>query len=124
VKFPEFIATYILLGWGFILLLPFQTFESSGAFKVMESIMPENCWGYVTLILGLILLTGNLLNNYTLRKYSLLLSCLVWVVVFSSLFLANKSSTGTIAYLGYALLSKWLFSEVVKQEQLFRRVST
>jgi hypothetical protein len=123
VKFPEFIATYILLGWGVLLLLPFDTFSTSIGYHILGSIMPENCWGYLTILSGLALLLGNLIHNYTLRKYSLLLSCLVWSVVFTSLFIANKASTGTIAYLGYALLSEWLFSEVNKQGRLARRFS-
>jgi hypothetical protein len=97
------------------LLLPFSTFSTSIGYHVLGSIMPERCWGYLTLIIGLVLLIGNLFNNYNFRKHSLLASFFIWVIVFTSLFIANPYTTGSLAYLGYALLSKWLHKEVTKQ---------
>jgi len=98
----------IMFNWGWILLLPRDQYAASGAFDLLERIMPEVMLGMLCLALGAARLFALTINgtftNSTYSRYSphvrasvALLSCAVWLQISLS-FVTAPFGTGAAVY--------------------------
>lgn len=97
----------ILFNWGWILLLPRETF-SREAYALMLAVMPENAWGAGCLLLGAVRLLALVVNGtFASTAYSRfsphvrtgmsVLSCFFWLQIVLSFALA-PAGTGMAVY--------------------------
>lgn len=97
------------VAWGLWLLGAWDTFASTPAFRVVTNIAPEWVWGTMIVIAGASLFVGLCYANVPVRKWSLLLLCLLWLAVWAGLLMGNWRGTSTIVYLHLAVLSALLY---------------
>jgi hypothetical protein len=108
----EVATTSLALWWGLILILPFDTFSSSSSYKAMAGIASEPCWGLFMLAIGTAQLFGMILNNYFIKRYSLLLATGIWVFISAMFGLSTFFSTASGTYFIIACLTGWLYMKV------------
>lgn len=103
----EWALAAILFNWGWILLLPKETFGRE-AYALMLAIMPESSWGVACLVIGAVRLVALVINgtfaNTAYSRYSphvratmAGLSCFFWLQIVLSFALAPVG-TGMAVY--------------------------
>ena len=102
-KLFELSHSFIAAAWGFILILPSDSFSTTKTFSVMSQIAPEFFWGLVPLLIVIVHLI--FIESKIVRKICIMALALFWLCVTFSVFFANSLSTATASYAGYFLLS-------------------
>jgi hypothetical protein len=115
-KAIETLATWVSFWWGFVLLMPHDTFSVSPTYKPMNDLAPEWVWGVWMLSVSLLHLYGILKCNNKVKRLALLLSTSQWFFVSTMLAIAdfqnNVLTTGFGAYAGLGFICSWLYSKI------------
>ena len=96
------IATIIFL-WGFVLLLPAETFEEDN-WTFFKSVMTENSWGWTMMTLGAMRIGGLIVNgarkNVTpwIRVFSAGCGFIVWIGIIVAFALSGVVGTWLAVY--------------------------
>ncbi len=88
----EFWGSTMLMGMGFWLMLPFDTFESIPAYSVMERLMPESAWGACAIVLGGFQSYANVSHRESLRIFAAFFSSVMFAFVGSLALLSEPAS--------------------------------
>lgn len=107
----------LLLGWGAQLLLPWNTFATSGGYAVLALIMPEWLWGFLMAWLGVTKIGSYLLDQWRVRLLTSLCGCMVWVFLSVAFGMANPAGTGIIVYPFLAINSALIFWRVLTHRE-------
>lgn len=104
----EFLLAVFLFLWGARLLWPGDTFGSAASFRVMALIAPEEGWGAVMVMVGLLKLTALRVGDHIARAGVSFLGTMVWALIWASISTANPNGTGVVVYSSFAVLSAWV----------------
>lgn len=102
-RLSEWMLAGCMLSWGWILLLPYPTFDLP-TFKGMAAIAPEDTWGVACLILGglriaVLAINGAWIRSTHGRTVTAFLSCFVWCQIDIGLFNSGAVTPGNGIYL-------------------------
>lgn len=93
--------------WGILLLFPANTFDTSKIYSVMAQVASEEVWGVLTLFSGVFQLISAHIHQCELRRYSTILSLLIWGFIDAAFWLSGSPSTGATTYLVTVLVLIW-----------------
>jgi hypothetical protein len=108
----EWLFAVIMINWGWILLLPHDTFSLSSSYGVLLTVAPEEVWGIGCLIVGLVRFIALVINGtfadspYArrsphVRAVMSALSCFFWMQISLSFLVAlgdKPPGTGIAVY--------------------------
>jgi hypothetical protein len=107
-RMPEwFMAVHMLL-FGYVMLLPTQTFNQP-AFASFRRIAPEETLGWAMLLIGCLRIIGLVINGAKrtvtpqIRVFSASIGCLVWSVISYGFFSSDVVSTWLSIYPVFAI---------------------
>lgn len=103
VRASEWALGSMLALWGWVLLLPSETFSISSSFDMLLRVMPENAWGLACLIVGLarvvvLFINGAWRRSPHMRALAALFSCFFWFQISLSIIVGGKASPGLAIY--------------------------
>jgi hypothetical protein len=110
----EYAMALIAAAWGLVLLDPTkETFTSAPVFRIMAEIAPENIWGTVYLLFGIIsLITTKCEPAFALgchkifcRRVISVLGVFAWIVLSITYGIGSPANTAYVIYAGLALIS-------------------
>lgn len=81
----------------------------------MAGIATENQWGIAMLAIGVIQLLGMVLDNYYLKRSSLLVATGVWFFIAAMFGMGYLFTTATGTYFIIGFLTMWLHTKVGSQ---------
>lgn len=108
--------------WGFFLLLPFNTFSTSGSFNILGSIAPEFGWGMFVFIGGLLHVISISRNDIYWRRDLNMILYLVWLFFAINFIQANPYGTGTIIYPMIFIGKAWVYLRISQQIRLLDEI--
>ena len=94
----EFWLDVVTTAWGVVLLLPFQTFQTSNSFPILAEVAPEWLMGLVFFLLGLTQIYSMLRPEWKIHRVTTFIACLIWAFVSVGLFIANPTGTSSAIY--------------------------
>lgn len=113
----EVASGLLFLGWGIQLLLPWQTFASSGGYAVLAAVLPENAWGTLLALLGVLKIGAYLLAKHRARLAGSLVGSMTWAFFSVAFGVANPAGTGIVVYPFLAVLSALIFWRVLTHRE-------
>lgn len=111
-EFAEVWIGLLSLALGLFLLLPFDSLETTPAFRLMNNLAPEWAWGIWLLASGIAQIGGLAINQRRLRMIAGLSSFFLWLFISLLLVLANPRAPAVIIYPGLALAAGWSFLRI------------
>ena len=87
----RFLLALSSLTWAFLLLLPGDLFHSRPAYAIMDAIAPENVWGILFAIHGVVALyaLANGTRNAVTLCFDGFLGCIIWTGSTAACFVAH-----------------------------------
>jgi hypothetical protein len=104
----EFLLGVFIFLWGARLLWVGDTFGSSPSFRVMALIAPEDGWGAVMVMVGLLKLVALRVGDHIARAAASFLGTTVWMLIWASISTANPAGTGVVVYSSFVVFSAWV----------------
>lgn len=95
----------VALLWGFVLILPINTFGNSPSYANMKEIAPEWAWGLFIAIVGLTQLLSLVFSMQKLRKEISLAMFASWVFLSISFMTVGNVTTAWAVYPAFAFFS-------------------
>ena len=123
-RFPEWVATYVLMQAGIVLLRPGDTFTASPGYDVMRHLASEEAWGWALLSVSLVRFAALVVNGTFrpfrrispyVRSVTAVMSAFVWDCVALALLLANTMSFGGGVYSGL-MVSDFILAVLIAGE--------
>jgi len=96
------------MGLGAWLLIPqFETFAAGGAsiYREMAAVMPEEGWGVLMLVLGLLSWAGILIGSRVVRQYTMVAMFVLWMSIGLMMASGDIAATGAPMYVSEAVIS-------------------
>ena len=100
--FIEITTGLAVIGFGIILLLPFETFSRFPSYSYMASIANENVWGVVFVLSGMIQVVGA-----AMQKSTLVILGATIILFLRTFTLASSAINSHLAAPGLADFSAW-----------------
>lgn len=103
----EWFISFVMVQWGVVLLLPFDSMESP-AWAFMRSVASEESWGLFFTLTGMIRLSGLIVNGSLprvtphIRIYAAMFGFMVWTGVSYSFAVSGVFSTWIAVYPSFA----------------------
>lgn len=104
-----------LLWWAFILALPFDTFDTSIAYRAMSGIAREEVWSGIFFVVAIASLYGMIMEQYSIRVTSLVISTGLWTFIAAMMAMGSLATTGTGIYFIVACLNAFVVYKVGEQ---------
>jgi len=108
-RMPEwFMAGHMIL-FGYVLLLPSQTFNQPAFMSFRELVSSENFLGWLMLLIGCVRIVGLVINGARknvipqIRQYSAALGCMIWTGIVYGFASSDVLSTWLAIYPLFAL---------------------
>ena len=111
----ETIGTLTMLLWGLWVVLPWDTFRASPAWRIVAEVLPEALAGWLWLAVGTLSLVAFLRDWRRIRAGCAVVRCGPWTLIAVGLILAAPTSTGAVVYPMFALGSAWTFLTVMAE---------
>ncbi|WP_419827651.1 hypothetical protein [Sphingomonas sp.] len=111
---PEWVLAFILWGWGFILLLPGESFNRP-FFRPLLEVGSEIAWGSATCLIGTIRIAALYVNGSReetprIRQAGSFFGMLVWAFLTSGAMSVEWHSPAIFTYAGLFALEAIMFS--------------
>lgn len=103
----EFIVGFAFITFGIILLLPYESYQSSHAYELLSKILSEQEAGLLGISIGALVWLILLFGNIYIRRLSMLLSALIWAMLTTTL-VASSPTTAGVDYV-WALGALWAY---------------
>lgn len=110
IEWAEIVSILGAFIWGFVLLLPFNSFGTSKTYNLI-AFLPESFWAVFFLCFFVVQFSAVLYNNLTWRIRAVGTGALIWAVVCSMAVGANPISTAYF-YLIPTLGCVWAFARL------------
>lgn len=90
--------------WGVWIANPiWSTFDTADVFDAMADSAPEELWGGLAILVGLVIIHGVVKRSYRSLVTGALSGFFFWIIVTTFFFLGNWQNTGGITYLMIAV---------------------
>jgi hypothetical protein len=110
----EFVTALFLVGWGLWVFFPWwNTFQVSGAYKLMLSLTSEWVWGLSVLLIGAFQMVVLFTNKLKTRLFATLLSLFTTVSLMMLYAFGDFRSTGVINMLVFSICSWMAYIEIL-----------
>lgn len=111
---PEWVLAFILWGWGCTLLLPGNSFDRP-FFKPLAAVAPENVWGSITAIIGMIRIAALYVNGSRqetprIRQIGSFFGMTIWSFLLWGALSVTWASPAIFTYAGLFALETIMFS--------------
>jgi hypothetical protein len=107
-EFTEFKNALLAILYGAWLLNPtWHTFASSHSYDAMAWLAPEEVWGTLICVLGLLQMLGFVGERRRMRQRASGVGVFVWASITTALWLANPASTAVPVYGLFTFSSAW-----------------
>lgn len=110
-EFCEAMSGMVALGWGLVLAMPWETFDTSASFEAM-SILPEWLWAGTMLWLGITQLGALVLDHRRPRRWSALGATAVWAFLAVGFAISNPYGTGIVVYPCLSAAAGWAYLRI------------
>ena len=105
----ELFSAITALGWGVLLLLPYDTFGSSSIYVTMSALAPEELWGIALLGGGFLQLAAVLHGKISPRKLTAMFATASWAFIAAMFASSSIYSTGVVVYGVMTLFAAWIY---------------
>ena len=101
-----------LFWWGFILIIPIDTFGSSSVYNSMAEIAGEEVWAFVFIVVAAANLYSLIMKRFFINVVSSIISTGLWFYIATTFAINDVATTGTGIYYILACLNIFVVYKV------------
>lgn len=109
----ELLVSGIMFFWGVWLMNPFWDTFSLTVFEGFSRFGPEEIWGAVYGMVGLIGMVSAMTSKYKLRKAVIFLQIMLWAFVATAFVISTPETTAVPVYIMLSVVCFWLYIKLV-----------
>lgn len=99
--------------WGAWTVAPFSAFGASPTFKHMTDVLPEDTWGNLVIVAGVVGLIGLALDWSWLRALASITRFFVWILIAIIAYRTSPTTLVAPVYIWMATASGWAFMVIM-----------